>query len=374
MRVPRQEYIELMTFGRCERQMFSELFGFLPQVQEEWTAQGASPEELSLESFDWDYVPVIDCGGNMGPISDIEPSVVEDTPEYIIRKDEFGRTTKQYKKMSLLAHPLDYPVKDMASWLSIKHMFTFHEERIDWDFVEAARKKQEEGELVVARIPGCFSMPRDLMGDEKTCLCYYDDPELMHDILQTFRETCLKVIERVTDRITIDQVSVFEDLAGKSGPLLGPKQIQEFVKPYFMDVWDLAASRGGKIFDMDSDGNVGPVLDAFLECGLTAMHPMEPAAGMDIVRVRDRYGTKLSMKGGINKFVLMQTKEDIRRELEYKMQPAMRRGGVVFGLDHRIPNGTPLENYRYYVDFGREILGLPPRTKESRCTWHRMSI
>jgi hypothetical protein len=25
-------------------------------------------------------------------------------------------------------------------------------------------------------------------------------------------------------------------------------------------------------------------------------------------------------------------------------------GGCVLALDHRIPNGTPLENYRFYVD------------------------
>ena len=33
--------------------------------------------------------------------------------------------------------------------------------------------------------------------------------------------------------------------------------------------------------------------------------------------------------------------------------------GTVFALDHRIPNGVPIENYRYYVQLGREMLGLP---------------
>ena len=41
------------------------------------------------------------------------------------------------------------------------------------------------------------------------------------------------------------------------------------------------------------------------------------------------------------------------------MQPWMREG-MVFALDHRIPNGTPLDNYRYYVRTAREILGLEP--------------
>ena len=51
----------------------------------------------------------------------------------------------------------------------------------------------------------------------------------------------------------------------------------------------------------------------------------------------------------------------------------MREGGCAFGLDHQIPNGTPIENYRYYVDLGREILGLPPRDP-SRQGWARMGM
>ena len=40
------------------------------------------------------------------------------------------------------------------------------------------------------------------------------------------------------------------------------------------------------------------------------------------------------------------------------------KGGIVFALDHRIPNGTPIENYRFYVDTAREILGIPKRTPD----------
>ena len=63
-------------------------------------------------------------------------------------------------------------------------------------------------------------------------------------------------------------------------------------------------------------------------------------------------------KGGIDKFTLQKSKVDILKELEYKMTGA-KGCGVVFGIDHRIPNGTPIENYRYYVKTGRELLGLP---------------
>ena len=78
------------------------------------------------------------------------------------------------------------------------------------------------------------------------------------------------------------------------------------------------------------------------------------------------------MRGGIDKHVLREDRAAIRRELEYKLAPALRTG-CALGLDHRIPNGTPLENYRYYVTLGREILGLPP-LDPARTGWARMAM
>ena len=53
------------------------------------------------------------------------------------------------------------------------------------------------------------------------------------------------------------------------------------------------------------------------------------------------------------------------------MSASMLGGGTVFGLDHRIPNGVSIENYRYYVNEGRKMLNLPPISEEG---WARMAF
>lgn len=373
MRFSREQYLDLMTFNHIDRQMFVELFGLLVGVDQEWRGQGASEEEIALTAFDWDYIPVVQCGGVSGVHGGFEPVILEETEEMILARDALGRRTKLFKSTATIPLPLDFPVTDMDSWRKIKPLFQFREDRVDHDAIRHARLARSEGALVVASIPGGFDMPRELMGEEGACLAYYEQPELMQDILSTMTRTALAVLERVTDHLVIDQLSVHEDLAGKAGPLIGPAQVDEYIRPYFRAVWDLVSSRGAKIFDMDSDGNVNVLLDSFLACGLNSMHPMEPAAGMDIVELRKRYGKRLAIRGGIDKHVLRQGKDAIRNELEYKMQPLMRQGGIAFGLDHRIPNGSSLENYRYYVDTGRALLGLPPRSS-GRSGWQRMAF
>jgi len=375
MRFTREDYLELMTFGQFERPMFSELFGPLVGLDREWKDQGASGDEINMTAFDWDWIPVVrQCGANTGVFGGFEKKTLEENDEYIIWQDELGRRMKVIKGYSTDSLPLDFPVTDMDSWLRIKKLFEFSEARIDWETVEYSAKLQREGHLVVGYIPGGFDTIRELMGEVNGCLAYYLQPELIRDIIQTITDTCIKVYSRLSEKLIIDQLSVHEDMAGINGPLIGPDQVREFIKPYFSSVWELVSSGGTRLFDMDSDGDMRPVLDALIECGLNSMHPFEPAAGMDIVDARRKYGHRLAVRGGIDKFVVTKSKEEIRKELEYKMNPDMiRRGGVVFGLDHRIVNGTPLENYRYYVNLGREILGLPPLDK-NRKGWARMAF
>ncbi|MEZ4835175.1 MAG: hypothetical protein R2873_24845 [Caldilineaceae bacterium] len=47
------------------------------------------------------------------------------------------------------------------------------------------------------------------------------------------------MLQRISDHLVIDQLSVHEDMAGKAGPLVGPKQVKEFIAPYFRRIWDL---------------------------------------------------------------------------------------------------------------------------------------
>jgi uroporphyrinogen-III decarboxylase len=373
MRWHREEYLELMTFGQVERQMFVELFGPLANLEAEWAVQGASADEIGMVAFDWDYVPLVGCGGNTHMRGGLAPTVLEDNADYLITTDELGRTQKLCKGYATIPLPLNYPVTDMASWLPLKPLYTFHEDRIDWTQVAAAREAQAQGAVVLAGIPGGFDLPRQLMGEEGASLCYYDDPELMQDILQTVSDTAFQVLERISDKLLIDNLCVHEDMAGKSGSLIGPATILEFIKPYYRRIWDMLAAKGTRLFSQDSDGNMVSVIDAFLECGVNVMFPAEPAAGMDIVALRRKYGNRLAFKGGIDKHVLRMSREEIRRELDYKLQPLMQQGGMVFGLDHRITNGTTIENYRYYVEYGRELLGLPPRDVAKK-GWERMAF
>jgi uroporphyrinogen-III decarboxylase len=200
------------------------------------------------------------------------------------------------------------------------------------------------------------------MGDENLCAAYYEQPELVRDILDTISKTNMKVFERIFDFVTVDNLTVHEDMAGKNGPLAGPAQVREFIAPYYLKIWNECRLHGTKLFSQDSDGNMNDVIDAFIEAGVNVMYPFEPNSGMDMVKTRKKYGKKLAFKGGMDKFALLGSKDDVERELKYKICEETLGGGTVFALDHRIPNGVPIENYRHYAKLGKKLLGHAPES------------
>jgi hypothetical protein len=371
MEILREQYLDYMTFQDARRPLFVELFGPLVGLEAEWRSQGARENEIDLTAFGFDYVRRHHVDVNTGLLGGDEETTLEENDAYVITRDRYGRHVKLCKGYASIPLPLEHPVKDMDSWLPIKPRYAYSEARFGDGWEEAARAARDHGALIVVDIPGGFDEPRQLLGEAGLCMAYYEQPELIHDIVNTIGETAQRVLDRVSQSVQVDQLSVHEDMAGKTGSLAGPTQIEVFLKPYYRRIWDMLAARGARIFQQDSDGNMNAVIPAFLDCGITCMLPMEPAAGMDIVTVRRTYGTRLAMLGGIDKHALRQDKPAIRRELQYKLQPLMRGGGVVFGLDHRIPNGTPLEQYRYYVRTAREILGLDPNPLPG---WARMAF
>ncbi|HEY3341033.1 MAG TPA: hypothetical protein VGK81_03405, partial [Anaerolineae bacterium] len=264
MEVRREEYLDYMTFQANERPLFTEIFGPLVGLKDEWRAQGATADELDLSTFRfrrpmWASLPV-----NTGWADGYPEQILEETDDYLIARHTYGRIVKLIKSSATLPLPLSHPVRNMDDWMKIKSHYTFSEDRFGADWEAIARQAMTAGQVVSVSIPGGFDEPRQLMGEETLCLAFYEQPELIHDVLDTISDTAFRVLERVSSVVPIDQLDVHEDFAGKSGPLIGPVQIRSYLRSYYHRTWDMLADRGARLFCIDSDGNVNSVIPALM--------------------------------------------------------------------------------------------------------------
>jgi hypothetical protein len=356
MGVRREEYLDYMTFVSRQRALYCETLGPMVGLKDEWRAQGATEAELDLSAFEYRAPLKYDCGIFTGYFGPDQSEVIAMDDDEILYRNHMGILHRRVRASSSLGIPLEWPVKTRADWQAIKAYYEFCPERVATDLAERCAIKRGEGQVIVATIPGGFDEIRVLMGDEEAIVLPYTDQDLLCEMLDTIGDTACRVLDIATRQTVIDELIVHEDMAGKHSPLWGPSQVAQFMVPYYWKCWSIVRERGGRLFNIDSDGDCNAIMDCLVEGGINMFHPCEPAAGMDIVALRHKFGQRLAFEGGIDKLALLGDTTDIDRELERVVPMMVRTGGVMLSLDHRIPNGVPLANYRHYINKLRQII------------------
>lgn len=217
------------------------------------------------------------------------------------------------------------------------------------------REGHDRGDYSIRlNIEGFFWVPRDLLGIEPHLYAFYDEPELLHEICSFMLEIYQDRLIRVIDLIRPDVVYLMEDLSGKNGPMISGATFDEFVGSYYRKLIPLMKEHGvGNVF-VDTDGDFTQIIPNFIEAGVEGFLPMDVNAGMDIVKVRERF-PELKFIGGFNKLCIAEGKEAIDREFA-RLLPVIRSGGYIPGADHQVAPSTALENYRYYIERLKEAM------------------
>ncbi|MDA0748940.1 MAG: hypothetical protein O2954_20670 [bacterium] len=131
-------------------------------------------------------------------------------------------------------------------------------------------------------------------------------------------------------------------------PMFSPAVFERIFLPGYRRMVSAFKRAGARKVIVHSDGNLGPLLDMLLDVRVDGINPVEPKAGMDLVRLKKKYGNRLALIGGMcNVHVLpCGTREEIR-DAAMQILDVGREGGVVIGT-HSIGPDVPVENYDWY--------------------------
>jgi uroporphyrinogen-III decarboxylase len=160
----------------------------------------------------------------------------------------------------------------------------------------------------------------------------------------------------------VEVIGIADDLGQKGRGLLSVKHWVEYIKPKFTKLMDLAHKKG--VFtQMHSCGFIEDFIPELIDAGLDGIQSLEPAAGVDIARVKEKYGNKFTLIGGIDSTNTMSfgTPEDVVQDTKKCLKAAMRGGGYIAGTSHRIID-VPIANVAAMRDtikkFGNYPCGL----------------
>lgn len=297
-----------------------------------------------------------DKGGERFPLEhwifpEFEPQVLEELGDRLLIIDEMGIRKKSSRENDSIPEYYEWPVKTRDDWER------FREERLDpktpgrypENLGEVIQEfKDRDYPLSIGGLPvGFFGSLRYLMGEVKLFTSYYDDPDLVKQIISDLVDFWIQLWTPILSRIEVDWVNMWEDMCYKTGPLISPAIFREFMLPPYKKFTSFLKDMGVKHIIVDTDGRCWNLIPLFLEGGVTGLYPFECAAGMDVVQVRKKYPS-LQIMGGIDKRMLARGKKEIDEELEGKIPFMLKRGGYIPHVDHLIPPDVSLENFVYY--------------------------
>jgi uroporphyrinogen decarboxylase-like protein len=334
-----------------------------------WRGEGL-PENANLAEYfetDWmDNAPVA-AQGRYGPHihPPLERKVLSKTDEFSIIRDEEGNVVKLFNDDPTQSMPqwIEYPMKDRHDWEEvIKPRFDAklpgrcpQEEDL-----EKFADDVEDRDYPLGIWTGSFyGWPRSLMGVQRISTMFYDDPGWIHEICEHLTDFVIELITPILERVQFDFAFIWEDMAGKGGPLCSPRIYSEFMAPRLKRLTDLLRGHGVDIIIIDSDGNNDVLIPIWIESGVTGLRPFEIAAGCDPVAIRKEYGSDFIIQGGIDKRALAKSHEDIDREILSKVPWLCLQGAYFPQVDHLVPPDVSLENYRYYSRLLRKVVEDP---------------
>ena len=342
--------------------------GFWPELLDDWRKEGwgqgvSDPEVLGMapEPDVFDHFNICQMAYytiNQHFLPGLKSEVISEKDGRRTTRDEIGTEVEVRTDGASLPHTTKFGIKDKVDYLAVRDRlignFAQRATVYDLSTVGPAAQKQQD-HIVGLHINGPFAFLRDILGVENAMMIPYLDPELTRMILDDHLEVCKQAGEITIKALKPDFCFIWEDSTYKNGPMVSPSLFEEFHLPFYKEWTAFVKECGVKYSIVDTDGDPTALLPLWIQGGIDGMLPWE-ANAVDIVKVAEDF-PDLVLFGGVSKHALEKDAAAIDEELQRVLPALSERGGYIAALDHHVPQGVSLANFRHYcnrlVDYGK---------------------
>ena len=281
---------------------------------------------------------------------------------YIIIEGEDGSVTREVIGNAddyTMPEFRTYPVRDRKSWEFRKARLTAKEFMSPDEIERNCKRFDDRARPLVIGAGGTFGHVRSMMGTEAACVALYEDPELVHDMIETTMEHNRRRVFPLIERLRPEVVACWEDIGFKTSMLIGPDQFREFCAPLYKEVADVARSCDVPVMTVDSDGCAMQLLPLLIEAGFNSQYPMEAHSNNDLFKLRERYPEAV-LFGWLEKEIVNEGNGHlIESEIRSKVPPLLAKGRYFPNGDHGIQPLVTFENLRKFMTILHEVCNNP---------------
>ena len=369
---PLERFHACMNYQPVDRVPNHEV-GVWVQTKQRWCEEGLATDDLH-----WDWFTG-EARWNMDPREYIDVRLREMVPPYeekvlslegeteiiqgangIISKALITGTAEGMR--ASMNEFMSFPVKTPADFQELKKRFRPScpvRYPAYWEQFQLPGWGLRQHPLILGRncsILGYYWRAREWMGTENLSYAWYDEPALMHEMMEFITDFTIETTRPILERgMRPDYVFINEDLSMKTGPLLSPDTYRTFILPQLKRLLAFFKASGVQWAIIDTDGNCELVLPHFMAAGVDGIWPLERASDMEPLAIRKKFGRDLRLWGCVDKRELAKDFAAIDTHLR-TFQPLIAEGGFIPSVDHLVPPDVSLANFEHYMRRKHQLL------------------
>jgi len=144
-----------------------------------------------------------------------------------------------------------------------------------------------------------------------------------------------------------------EDLGYNKGTFMNPKIYEELIYPWHRRAIDLA-HRYGAFVNMHSHGNINAIIPLLVKARLDILNPVGPSDNMDLKELKEKYGDKLCLQGGLSKHIGFMSIDELREHLVDRLRIGSPGGGFILSSEGDIPYEMSIESFQAFIRMSRK--------------------
>lgn len=320
---------------------------------ERWQQEGMPKSQSYVDYFCLDKFLALKLTDN-SPRYPVQ--TLSETDTEIVYTSEWGVTMRQWKHAASTPEFLNHTIISGDIWRKAKELISPSKDRVNWNLLKDNYKNwRASGAWIAPVVWFGFDVTHSWMvGTERVLLALIEDPDWIVDMWRVQLETDLALLDMVWDAgYTFDSIFWYDDMGYKQNQFFSLRMYRNLLKPFHQKAIEWAHAKGIKAH-LHSCGDVRPFVPELVNMGLDALNPLEVKAGMDPILLKQQFGDRLVLHGGVNA-VLWDKLDEIETEMERVVPVMKENGGFIFSSDHSVPSSVSLEEFRRIVELAKKL-------------------